>query len=413
MVNLIKIAFRNLLRYKRRTLLTSILIVIGVVLVVATVGFAAGFKSSVTSILTDSTLSHIQVHKQGYFENVTTSPLDLFLDKGEMQDLKSVLDNNKAVQVYSPRINFSGMLSNYTETTNMRVTGINPLKEAETCPALIDRISGIENKKQFVRPGEVIIPDVIAKAFSLNIGDTIVLVSTNRHGSMNGLTLAIAGILESYGGRFLRDGYVHIEDAKTILRMEEPEISEVAIRLNNLNQLEPVSKQLTTNLHIGEADSPTTYEMHSWKTLSPFTSILVLVNMITYVIRFILIAIVLLSIMNIMMMAVYERTREIGTISAMGTSARRIRGLFLMEGLALGAVSVCFGLLLGGLVLIILNALNIVFSAGPFTLKLVTEISLMDLITITATVLIISVFASLQPAYKASRLDPVDALGHV
>jgi putative ABC transport system permease protein len=413
MLNLIKIAFRNLFRYKRRTLLTAILIVIGVVLVIVTIGFGSGFRNSVTSIFTDTSLSHLQIHKQGYVENVTTSPLDLFLDKKEMQKLTLVLDGNKAVQIYSPRINFSCMVSTYTETTNMKVTGIYPEKEAETSPALLDRISGITDKEHFIQPGQVIIPDAIAKAFSLKLGDPIVLVSTNRYGSINGLTLTITGILESYSGRYLRDGYVHIEDAKSILRMEESEISEVAVRLNDLKQLEPVTKQLRASLETGEPGLPNVYEIHTWKALSPFTSILVLVDMITNVIRLILIAIVLLSIMNIMMMAVYERTKEIGSISAMGTPARRIRTLFLMEGLTLGAVSVGLGLLAGVIVLIILNALKIVFTAGPFTLLLVTEISPEDLMTIAITVLIISIFASLQPAHKASRLDPVDALGHV
>ncbi len=413
MLNLIKIAFRNLLRYKRRTLLTAVLIMIGVVLVVVSAGFSSGFKRSVTSIFTDTSFSHLQVHKQGYVENVTTSPLNLFLDKREMKNLSSVLDGDHDVRMYSPRINFNCMVSTYTETTTMRVTGISPEKEAGTSPALLDRISGVTDKEQFIRPGGVIIPDAIAKAFSLKLGDPIVLVATNRHGSINGLTLTVTGILESYGGRYLRDGYVHIQDAKTILRMDEPEISEVAVRLHDPGLLESVAGQLKTSLQTGTPEYAHVYEIHSWKELSPFTSILTLVDLITAVIRFILIAIVLLSVMNIMMMAVYERTREIGAISAMGTSAGRISAMFLMEGLTLGAVSVGLGLLMGGIILIVLNALNIVFTAGPFTLLLVTEISPLDLLIIAVTVLIISVFASLQPAHKASRLDPVDALGHI
>ena len=195
--------------------------------------------------------------------------------------------------------------------------------------------------------------------------------------------------------------------------MDEAEISEVAIRLHDINRLQVVYDSLKSGTGVMKPLDGDVYEIHPWERLSPFASIIVLVNIVTYVIKFVLIAIVLISILNIMMMAVYERTKEIGTISAMGTPARRIQGLFLMEGLALGTLSLIAGLIIGELVIIILNSTGISFKVGPFMLPLSMSITLPDMVTITATVVLVSILASLQPAFKASRLNPVDALGHV
>jgi putative ABC transport system permease protein len=195
--------------------------------------------------------------------------------------------------------------------------------------------------------------------------------------------------------------------------MDEPEISEVAIRLRDIDRLKSVYGALLSGGPGGRALDGAVYEVDTWESLSPFTSILMLVSIVTYVVKFVLIAIVLISVLNIMMMAVYERTKEIGTISAMGTPARRIRRLFLLEGVTLGAMSLVVGLAVGGLVLVILDAAAIHFKAGPFTLQLITRLTPADIASVSVMVILVSILASLQPAHKASRLDPVDALGHV
>jgi putative ABC transport system permease protein len=414
MRNLAKIALRNLFRYRRRTLLTSMLIVIGVMLVVVTSGFVGGFRYSVTSILTDTMLSHVQVHKKGYTKIINASPLNLYLDGKEMEHLREALDNNADVEAYSPRINFMAMASIYTETTTMKLTAVDPERESRTCPALPDRLTEVKDTERFLKPGEIIIPGLIATAFHLSIGDSVVLVCTNRHGSMNGAVFTVAGILEGFAaGEFLRNGYIHISDAEALLQMDEPEISEVAIRLRDIDRLKSVYGALLSGGPGGRALDGAVYEVDTWESLSPFTSILMLVSIVTYVVKFVLIAIVLISVLNIMMMAVYERTKEIGTISAMGTPARRIRRLFLLEGVTLGAMSLVVGLAVGGLVLVILDAAAIHFKAGPFTLQLITRLTPADIASVSVMVILVSILASLQPAHKASRLDPVDALGHV
>jgi len=127
-----------------------------------------------------------------------------------------------------------------------------------------------------------------------------------------------------------------------------------------------------------------------------------------------LIAIVLISIMNVMIMAVYERIREIGTIAAIGTPPGTIRSLFLIEGLCLGLFGTVVGNAVGTVIVMIVNASNITFSFSRQSgLVLKASVIPSDLLGVSLIVVAVSVLASLYPAVKASRMEPIDALRHV
>jgi putative ABC transport system permease protein len=127
-----------------------------------------------------------------------------------------------------------------------------------------------------------------------------------------------------------------------------------------------------------------------------------------------LIAIVLVSIMNVMIMAVYERIREIGTIAAIGTQPGRILALFLLEGLSLGVAGAITGNIVGVVIIFVLNISHITYDFGRQTdLLLQARIEPVDVLVLSVIVITISVIASLQPAFKASRMEPIKALRHV
>jgi putative ABC transport system permease protein len=136
--------------------------------------------------------------------------------------------------------------------------------------------------------------------------------------------------------------------------------------------------------------------------------------MLDLFIKIMLVSIVLISIMNVMLMAVYERIREIGTISAIGTSPSRILALFVSEGLLLGLLGSIIGSVISIATVYVLNIKTLTFSFGrQENLVLQPTISSQDVIVIAAVVVIVAVLASLQPAWKASRMDPIMALRHV
>lgn len=410
MGNLLKISIRNLFRYKRRTLLTSSLIAFGVVLVIVFGGLAISFKTQMIGILTNTSLGDLQVHKKGYVESIDNLPLNVTLSTTELAAVEQKLKSMPEVAAYSPRIKFGAMISNYAQTSNVRLSGIFPEMENGTCPDLIKRIRGnVPDPSQFVKQGEILVPENLMKGLSLQVGNEVVLIATNKEGSVNGITLRIAAIMENVFGPSGKDGYIHIQDAMTLLRMDQPEIVEVAVHLKKFSQLTNVSDELKQQL--GAPNSPA--EVHTWEQLSPFASIARIVDLLIVVVKFILISIVLVSILNIMTMSVYERISEIGTIAAIGTPPSRILALFLVEGFSMGLLSTVVGTVVGLGVLWLMNITKISFSFGGMNISLAPSIPASEIMWVVITVMLVSVFASAQPAYKASKMEPVDALGHV
>lgn len=417
MFRIFKIALRNLLRYKRRTMLTSLLITIGIVLVILFSGLAGSFKTMMIGQITDSNLSQMQIHKKGYVSSIDTMPLNLTLDAKRYKKIEELLSSQNEIKAWAPRIKLNAMLSNFTETTNIRLNAINPEKEVLVCPDVATRMTFDKKRDPAVllNQGEVIIPDKLAKGMKLKIGDAIVLVANNKDGSVNGLNFKIAGIIESILGPQGKEGYMHIKDAQELLRMDKPEMIEVAIRLHDFDKLGKVYAAVSSKLagFINKKGMPE-FEVHTWDKLSPFSNIAKMIDFMTITMKIIMIAIVLISILNVMMMSVYERVREIGTMSAIGTAPSRIMGLFLAEGLLLGLISTIVGNIIGLAGIFVLNIYKISFAFGrQDNLLLAPTVNISELLWVSGIVLFISVFASLQPAYKASRMEPVDALGHV
>ena len=154
--------------------------------------------------------------------------------------------------------------------------------------------------------------------------------------------------------------------------------------------------------------------MHTWADLSPFASIARMIDLLTLFIKIMLVSIVLVSIMNVMVMAVYERIREIGTISAIGTPPRRILQLFLAEGLLLSVFGTLIGVALSLGAILLLNLRKVTFAFGQQDhIVLAPTIGASDVVTACVVVIVVAALASLQPAWKASRMDPIVALRHI
>ena len=412
MLKLFKIAVRNLIRYKRRTLLTSSLIAIGVLFVLVFIAASGSFKYLMIGQITDSMLGHLQVHKRGYMASIDSLPLTLNLSAKAGKKLEAVINEIPEIEAFSPRIKFGGMFSNFIETTNIRVNGVYPEKEISTVPLFLSRIN---QGKKAITKGEILIPELLANGLKVKPGDTVVVIVTNRDGSVNGKQFKVGGILESVTGPGGRDGYIHIEDAEEILRMEELEISEVAIRLKDFSKLNPVSNHLSGLLaqSLNKQGKPV-FDVRTWEKLSPFYNVARMIDVMTIFIKLMLIAIVLVSIMNVMIMAVFERIREIGTIAAIGTMPGKILSLFLIEGFSLGVAGVVVGNLLAFFGIFLINTIQITFNFGRQTgLVLSPSLKPGDILFVSAVVILVSVLAALHPAFKAARMEPVDALRHV
>jgi putative ABC transport system permease protein len=415
MFDVLRIAWRNLRRYQRRTLLTSLLITLSVVAVLLFTAASGSFRALMVGQITDSMLGHLEIHRKGYVASIDNLPLNLNMTPRQAKEVEDELNKMPQVAAWSPRVKLGAMFSNFTETTNIRLNGVDPAKEAATVPLLRGRLLEGDMSHGLVEPGKILIPELLAKGMKVKVGDSVVLVATNKDGSVNGITFTVQGILEGISGPGGRDGYINIEDARKLLRMDEPEVSEIAVRLKDPDALPKVVAQLRATLGaIKNPKGQPVFEVHSWQQLSPFSTIARMIDMLDLFIKVMLIAVVLISIMNVMIMAVYERIREIGTIMAIGTQPGRVLGLFVSEGFLLGLMGTVLGTVISLGAIWMLNIYKVSFDFGRQQgLVLAPQIAVSDVVTVCVMVLLISVLASLQPAWKASRMDPISALRHV
>lgn len=410
MGNLIKIAFRNLSRQRRRTLLTVAIISVGVIAVLLFSALSGAFKNMMIGQITDSMLGHLQIHTKGYVSSLDNLPLNKVISEKQMKRIDEILKGIPQVEAYSKRILMGGMLSNYLETTNVKIAGINPNDEAIVTPLLTSRIK----EGKMLEKGEILLPELVTKGMGLKVSQDIVLIVNNADGSVNGQNLKISGIIESVVGPTGKYGYIHIDDAKTVLRMSEPQYSEIALRLKTIGSLEKVfgiiSQKLSTMKN--KQDMPL-FEVHTWEKLSPFYNIAQMIDLMALFINVLLIAIVLISILNVMIMAVYERMKEIGTLAAIGTLPDKIRTMFLLEGLFLGFFGSAVGSIIGVFVIIIVKFSHFTIAFGRNeNILLDPSIPFKQMLFITAISTVVAVIASLQPAIKASRMNPIESLRH-
>ncbi|MEF3696511.1 ABC transporter permease [Desulfolutivibrio sp.] len=416
MRSIFKIAFRNMTRYKRRTILTSLLIILGVTMVVLFSGLAGSVKSMMIGLITDSNLGHLQIHKRGYVSSIDTLPLNLNMNAKGYDNAAAALERTAGVESFAPRLKLGAVLSNFVESTNVRLTAVDPAKEPLVCPGLASRLVDAPGATgPLLEPGQIIIPQKVANGIGIKPGDTVVLVATNRDGSVNGMQFTVSRLIEDIMGPSGKDAYMHIDDARSLLRTEKGEVSEIVLRLTPDADLKHVAKQIENALgeFKNKQDKPA-FEVHSWADLSPFANIANMIDLLIITVKIVMIAIVLISVLNVMLMSVFERIREIGTIAAMGTPPVKILALFVAEGFCLGLLGTATGILLGVAGLLGIKASHVTFSFGRMdNLLLRPDINLTELAIIAAMVLAASALAALQPAWKASRMEPVDALGHV
>jgi len=387
------------------------LIVVGMMFVLVFVSATGSFKDLMVREITDSYLGHLQIHRKGYLEAIDSMPLLLNLPSSQVEDLRAILSKNPGIKAFSERLKFGAAFSNFEQTTNIRLNGVDPVQEFQTCPLLLSRI--VQGGQSSLERGKILVPELLAQGLSLKVGDTAVVVATNKDGSVNGKTFVVGGILASATGPGGRDGYVHIEDARELLRMSDSEVSEIAIAVQDFDRLDRVYAQLQADVS-AQSENNRNLSIDTWKKLSPFASVANMIDVIIIFMKLMLVSVVLISIMNVMVMAVYERIREIGTIAAIGTLPRKILSLFMVEGFLLGVLGSFLGALLSTGIILILNFRKITFAFGQqAAVVLAPTISPAEILLTSTLVVGVALLASLQPAWKASRMEPIQALRHV
>jgi ABC-type lipoprotein release transport system permease subunit len=405
----LKLAWRNSWRNWRRTTIAVVAIVLGLILLLFFDGFLKGSDQAIFGNSVRLYGGNIQAHAPGFRDKANRLPL-IPLDNAEA--VVQAATAQPQVVAAAKRINTAGIVSSREGAFPVVITGIEPSIEA---PLSIQA----ENISQgrFLQDDDgdaIVIGQGLADLLGVSAGDRIKLLGRSKHEEMRQRTMTIVGVYD-LGMAEAEKGtvFITVPEAQSLYNLRD-QVTEVSISLQSVGQEEAVIPALQAVL--------SGYEIDSWDTLRPEIQETIATKLaFTSVFGLIVVFIASIGILNIQLMAAFERTREIGVLAAMGMKGRQILNVFLLEGTAIGVVGAVIGSLLSILLLGVLAQVGIGFSFASGISEMTAlmgdriypSITAADIISRGVTVVVIVTIASLYPAWQASRKEPAKALHYV
>lgn len=398
---LLRIAVKNVGRNRRRSLLTGGAIFFGVFAALFLQGFVNGLTERLAKNFTEGRTGSIQIHRPGFLQ-ADRDPLSL-----DMPLAPALMDRLRAIPGVlgvAPRITFDAMIGNGVQSTLANVTAIDPALELSACP---DRWSnsGVKGIHGKVANGAAL-GAALKEALGADEGATLSLMTATREGGSNALDLTVE---EVYGVsnplESKRGVVVLLPWAQQLLGMPG-RVTEYVVRAARPSDALEVAERIRAAL------GPS-YEVVAWQQFAPQVADgLKLFQVVLAVVVVVLFALVLTSIANTMLMSVFERVREIGTMLAVGVRRRRVVTLFLAEAMVLGAAGAGLGGLAGTLLVLWLGGRGVPLRP-PGTHVVMSLYPYLSAPFVAGTVLLAiagALAAALYPAWHAAKLTPVEAL---
>ncbi len=398
-----RLALRNILRQRRRSLTAIAAIGFGVVAMMLASGYIEWIFWQNRELATNRQFGHIQLVKPGYYEEGKADPF-AFVIPSSPASIDLLRKQQGVVQV-SPRLSFSGLISHGESTLSFLGEGIDPEHDPLAHNLIITEGKRLDSKV----PNGILIGTGLAQNLGVKSGDTVVLLTNTQNGGINAIEAKIQG-LASTSIKSLDDSMLRVgtKVAQSLLRVTGSHVWVVTLKDTSLT--DGVIDKIK---HAHEFDK---LEIVPWTKLADFyNKTVALFSRQIGVVKIIIAIIIVLSISNTMTMSVMERTVEIGTAMALGVRRQRILRLFLLEGALLGAFGGAVGIGLGYVMASAISAVGIPVPAAPgFSGDFTGVIMLTPSILFQAALLAVSttLIASIYPAWRASRLVIVDALRH-
>src|SRR5512139_648384 len=402
MMQILKMAFRDLGRNRRRSFFSALAVGGGLALLILMSSVVAGEMGSALESAINLQTGHIQIRAATYDENKSSLKWeDLVENPNEIATKIAALSQVKAA---TPRLYASGFLSSGTQSAGAKITGIDPLSPASD-PYREGVISG-----SYLTPDDrdaVLIGRPMAEKLNLKVGDNVGLSLNTADGNVQDQTFIVKGIYTTNTYAF-DSATVFLPLAKAqAMTQTEDHASTVYILLRDTNMTDTVLPALNVSSNL---------EVKSWKDLNAlFVEYETFAQSYIAIFYMIILAISASVIINTLIMSVYERTREIGILSAIGMRGGRIMMLFLAESSMLAIGGVIMGLIIGVLGTMYFNING--FYIGDMGLSGMTiadtiyaKLTMDNLINLTIMTFIVTLLAGLYPAVMASRMQPVEAL---
>jgi putative ABC transport system permease protein len=402
-LRIIKFALRNVLRNRRRSLVTGLTVFFGAFAIVLLQAFVNGTIRNAVETSVEGKYGAIQVFRQGYIGADDPLAMNFADDPGVVGRIRSV----EGVKAVAPRLDFDGMLSNGTESSMFVATAIDPAREYAVCPKRLDDVAPGGTPLREGDMERVLIGKTLAQ--SLGSKDkgaaNLVMQAAGPHASTNALDVSVSGYLRAqHMSESKRKATVTLAFAQELLRMQS-KITEYVVRVNDYEQVDTVAPRI-------QAALGSDYSVTTWHEVDPVMRDRV--KMMKAIMSFVTLTLCLLvvsTIVNTTMMSVLERVREIGTMLAVGVRRRQVASMFLVEAVVLGTASAALGITLGQLLLVawLSRGISGTMPGGDVT-WFYPSVSHTFLGLALAFAVLGTALAALYPSWRASRLKPVDAL---
>jgi putative ABC transport system permease protein len=402
------LALRNLVRQKRRSLLMIAVVTFGF----AAFALAGGFVAQSFEALREGTIRSVG-HLQILDERAVGKAEDTTLEHGirGARRARAIAAKDPGVAAVLPRIDFVGLATNGARSVPFLGVGVDPEPEARATLAPELLVSG----RYLSGDGGdgVVLGTGLANALGVGVGGRITLLATTPDGALNALDGIVAGLadvkIKELNDRYLASGLGLVSR----LLQSEDTVSKLVVFLNPHADEEKAAKRLSASLRAEGFP----VAIQRWQDLAVFyRQVRLLYVGIFGFVGAVLVVIVILSAAIVMTMAATERTREIGTLRALGTRPSGIRKMFLAEGVALALLGCAAGALLALAVRATLNLSGLTLppppggtTGAPLNVKLYPLAYAAGLVAMLLTMTAAAYF----PARRASRLPIVDALTHV
>jgi putative ABC transport system permease protein len=399
----LKFAWQNTLRNRRRSLVTVSIAALGTAAILVAGGFALSTYKGLSEMASRST-GHLIIGKPAQFDKDEDTPLQHGLDNAA--ELRARLLADPQVRQVLPRVDFSGLISNGDKSTVMMATGIDPDSEfAVKGPFL--RVTAGEVLASGAKDAEVMLGEGLAKSLKAKPGSSLTLLASTSEGALNAMDVVVKGVFSTgvpeMDRRFI---YTDIATAQKLLVTKR--VSSLGVFLARMDMTEAARQRVA-------ADNPALTVL-TWLDQAYFyKSVKNLYNRIFGALGLIIGLIVVFVVTNAMAMAIIERTREVGTLRALGTLPSQLLRTLGMEGMVLGGVGALAGAVVALSVTLFLMVVPVEMPPPPGQTNGYPLIITFDAVMYLATMLTmvtLTVLASTWVARKTVHMPVVDALAH-
>ncbi len=403
---LFKLAWRNIWRNKRRSLIVLISVMVGLIAIVFEDGLSNGMMRQMLFNQISLDISHVQIHKAGFNNNKIV--------KNYIPDYKhveSILNSTPDVEAYSKRVFAAGILSSASNSSGVILYGIIPAEEARVS---VIKSSIVEGNYLGSDKRGIIIGKKLAEKLGVGVGDKIVAMANTLKGDIGSDAFRIVGIFQTSSSEFDKMAvYVNAGTEQEMLGIGD-NYHEFAIITKDYNNITSIKKNL-------EAKLGSKYEVFTYRDMLPMLIYQMDLYKESMMILNIIIGLALIfGIVNTMLMSVFERLREFGVLMAIGMKNSRLYLMILFEAFILGVIGTIAGLICGLLLDIPLahSGINLsIFSASLESFGVGAVIypvlSLGNIFNAVLLIPFVAVIGALYPAYKAIKLEPVYAINYV